>query len=153
MLRMRGITKRFPGTLALDEVDFDVDGGTIHGLLGENGAGKSTLLKILAGDYQASEGTIEIDGEPASIESPRMARALGIGIVYQEMSLLPNLTVAAEHLARRRADAERADRRAGDDGRPHARRSRRSGSPPSIPTARSERSRSPSGSSSRSPAS
>jgi ABC-type sugar transport system ATPase subunit len=94
MLRMRSITKRFPGTLALDEVDFDADGGTIHGLLGENGAGKSTLLKILAGDYQASEGTIEIDGEPASIENPRKARALGIGIVYQEMSLLPNLTVA-----------------------------------------------------------
>jgi ribose transport system ATP-binding protein len=94
MLRMRGITKRFPGTLALDSVDFDADGGTIHGLLGENGAGKSTLLKILAGDYQASEGTIEVDGAPASIENPRRARALGIGIVYQEMSLLPNLTVA-----------------------------------------------------------
>jgi ABC-type sugar transport system ATPase subunit len=94
MLRMRSITKRFPGTLALDAVDLDAGGGTIHGLLGENGAGKSTLLKILAGDYQASEGTIEIDGELASIENPRKARALGIGIVYQEMSLLPNLTVA-----------------------------------------------------------
>jgi len=93
-LRMRGISKRFPGTLALDAVDFEAAAGTIHGLLGENGAGKSTLLKILAGDYQASEGTIEIAGEPVTIASPRDAREHGIGIVYQELSLLPNLTVA-----------------------------------------------------------
>jgi ABC-type sugar transport system ATPase subunit len=91
---MRGITKRFPGTVALDGVDLDVDGGTIHGLLGENGAGKSTLLKILAGDYRATEGVIEIAGEPAEVDSPRAAREHGIGIVYQELSLLPNLTVA-----------------------------------------------------------
>ena len=69
MLRMRGITKRFPGTLALDTVDFDADGGTIHRLLGENGAGKSTLLKILAGDYQASEG------RSRSTARPRRSRA------------------------------------------------------------------------------
>jgi ABC-type sugar transport system ATPase subunit len=91
---MRGITKRFPGTVALDGVDLDLGGGTIHGLLGENGAGKSTLLKILAGDYRATEGTIEIAGEAAEIDSPRAAREHGIGIVYQELSLLPNLTVA-----------------------------------------------------------
>src|SRR5436305_5233252 len=91
---MRGISKRFQGTLALDGVDFEVEAGTIHGLLGENGAGKSTLLKILAGDYRASEGTIEIAGEPVTIESPRDAREHGIGIVYQDLSLLPNLTVA-----------------------------------------------------------
>jgi ABC-type sugar transport system ATPase subunit len=91
---MRSITKRFPGTVALDGVDLDVDGGTIHGLLGENGAGKSTLLKILAGDYRATEGSIEIGGEPVEIDSPRAAREQGIGIVYQELSLLPNLTVA-----------------------------------------------------------
>ena len=91
---MRSITKRFPGTVALDGVDLDVDGGTIHGLLGENGAGKSTLLKILAGDYRATEGSIEIAGEPVEIDSPRAAREHGIGIVYQELSLLPNLTVA-----------------------------------------------------------
>ena len=94
LLRMRGITKRFPGTVALDGVEIDVDGGTIHGLLGENGAGKSTLLKILAGEYRANEGTIEIGGTPVAIDSPRAAREHGIGIVYQELSLLPNLTVA-----------------------------------------------------------
>src|SRR5205814_1575913 len=94
LLRMRGITKRFPGTVALDGVDLDISGGTIHGLLGENGAGKSTLLKILASDYRATEGTIEIAGEAADIDSPRAAREHGIGIVYQELSLLPNLTVA-----------------------------------------------------------
>jgi ABC-type sugar transport system ATPase subunit len=93
-LRMRGITKRFPGTLALDSVDLEVAASEIHGLIGENGAGKSTLLKILAGDYRASEGTIEIAGEPVEISSPRAARDHGIGIVYQELSLLPNLTVA-----------------------------------------------------------
>jgi ABC-type sugar transport system ATPase subunit len=92
---MRGITKRFPGTIALDAVDLDLEAGTIHGLLGENGAGKSTLLKILAGDYRATEGTIEIAGEPVEIDSPRAAREHGIGIVYQELSLLPNLSVAA----------------------------------------------------------
>ena len=91
---MAQISKRFPGTLALDRVDVDVDGGTVHGLLGENGAGKSTLLKILAGDEQASEGTIALAGEEVAIDGPRTARALGIGIVYQELSLLPNLTVA-----------------------------------------------------------
>jgi len=94
VLRMRGIGKRFTGTVALDGVDFDVAGGTIHGLLGENGAGKSTLLKILAGDYRASSGSIEIAGQRVTIESPRQARELGIGIVYQELSLLPNLSVA-----------------------------------------------------------
>jgi ABC-type sugar transport system ATPase subunit len=94
VLRMRGITKRFPGTVALDGVDLDVAAGTIHGLLGENGAGKSTLLKILAGDYSATDGEIEIAGERVVIDSPRAAREHGIGIVYQELSLLPNLTVA-----------------------------------------------------------
>src|SRR3954452_4513451 len=94
VLRMTGITKRFPGTLALDGVDLAVERGEIHGLLGENGAGKSTLLKILAGDYQASDGRIDLDGEPVDVASPRRARELGVGIVYQELSLLPNLSVA-----------------------------------------------------------
>jgi ABC-type sugar transport system ATPase subunit len=91
---MRGITKRFPGTLALDEVDLAVDAGTIHGLLGENGAGKSTLLKILAGDHPPTAGAIELGGEPVQIGGPAHAHDLGIGIVYQELSLLPNLSVA-----------------------------------------------------------
>jgi ABC-type sugar transport system ATPase subunit len=93
-LRMRGITKSFAGTLALDGVDFEVEAGTVHGLVGENGAGKSTLLKILAGDVRAGAGTVEIDGERVVIEDPHSAREHGIGVVYQELSLLPNLTVA-----------------------------------------------------------
>ena len=94
LLRMRGITKRFPGTLALEDVDLDVEAGTIHGLLGENGAGKSTLLKILAGDHPPTAGSIELGGEPVQISHPAHAHDLGIGIVYQELSLLPNLSVA-----------------------------------------------------------
>jgi ABC-type sugar transport system ATPase subunit len=91
---MTGISKRFPGTLALDGVDLEVERATIHGLLGENGAGKSTLLKVLAGDQPPTAGTIELDGEPVEIGSPARAHELGIGIVYQELSLLPNLSVA-----------------------------------------------------------
>ena len=88
------MTKRFPGTLALDGIDLVVERGTIHGLVGENGAGKSTLLKILAGDYKPTSGRIEIDGEEVEIATPRRAHELGIGIVYQELSLLTNLSVA-----------------------------------------------------------
>jgi ABC-type sugar transport system ATPase subunit len=91
---MRGITKRFPGTLALDDVNIEVEAGSIHGLLGENGAGKSTLLKILAGDHPPTAGTIELGGDPVDIGGPAHAHDLGIGIVYQELSLLPNLSVA-----------------------------------------------------------
>jgi ABC-type sugar transport system ATPase subunit len=94
VLRMTAIEKRFPGTVALDGVDLELEAGTIHGLLGENGAGKSTLLKILAGDYRPSSGTIELDGKVVEIDNPRTARMLGLGIVYQELSLLPNLSVA-----------------------------------------------------------
>jgi ABC-type sugar transport system ATPase subunit len=88
------MTKRFPGTLALDGVDLVVERGTIHGLVGENGAGKSTLLKILAGDYRPTSGRIEIDGDEVDVSTPRRAHELGIGIVYQELSLLTNLSVA-----------------------------------------------------------
>ncbi len=94
ILRMAGVTKRFPGTLALDGVDLTVRRGEIHALLGQNGAGKSTLVKILAGDYAAGEGEVRIDGQPVTIRNTRDAMRLGIGIVYQELSLLPNLTVA-----------------------------------------------------------
>jgi len=94
VLRMSDIHKRYPGTLALDGVDLEVHRGTIHGLLGENGAGKSTLLKILAGDQAPTSGTIELDGRPVDIGTPAKGHELGIGIVYQELSLLPNLSVA-----------------------------------------------------------
>jgi ribose transport system ATP-binding protein len=93
-LEMRGISKRFPGVVALDRVDFSVRGGEIHSLIGQNGAGKSTLMNILSGIYAADEGEILIDGEPVSIGHPREALRHGIGTVYQELSLLPNLSVA-----------------------------------------------------------
>jgi erythritol transport system ATP-binding protein len=92
-LRVRGVTKRFPGTLALNHVDFELLKGKVNVLVGENGAGKSTLMKILAGADTPSEGTLEIDGQPVSFRSPRDAEAFGIRMIYQELSLFPNLSV------------------------------------------------------------
>jgi ribose transport system ATP-binding protein len=94
ILRMKGITKRFPGVLALDDVDFSVRRGEIHSLIGQNGAGKSTLMKILAGDYPPTTGETYLDDRLVSFGHPRDSRAEGISIVYQELSLLPNLSVA-----------------------------------------------------------
>jgi simple sugar transport system ATP-binding protein len=91
---MRGITKRFPGVLANDHVDFDVHQGEIHTLLGENGAGKSTLMKILYGLYAPDEGEILVNGEPVEINSPNDAIANGIGMIHQHFMLVPPLTVA-----------------------------------------------------------
>ena len=91
---MRGITKRFGGTLANDAVDLDIPPGQVLALLGENGAGKSTLMKILYGFYRADSGSILVDGRAADIGSPREAMALGIGMVFQQFSLIPALTVA-----------------------------------------------------------
>ena len=93
ILEMRGISKRFPGVQALADIDFQVRAGEIHALVGENGAGKSTLMKILSGAIQGDAGEILIDDQPVSIHSPQDARSLGIGIVYQEFSLVPALTV------------------------------------------------------------
>lgn len=94
VLRVKGIKKKFPGVLALDNVDFEVKSGEIHALIGQNGAGKSTLVKILVGDLELDEGYIEINGQQVKITSSKKAIELGISIVYQELSLLPNLTVA-----------------------------------------------------------
>jgi ABC-type sugar transport system ATPase subunit len=93
MLEMKNITKRFPGVVALDDVDFNLRAGEVHVLIGENGAGKSTLIKILNGVYRVDEGEIYIDGKRVNIASPTEAHALGIGTVYQELSLLPHLSV------------------------------------------------------------
>jgi len=93
-ISFRGITKRFPGTVALQEVSFDVRPGACHALMGENGAGKSTLGKILAGIHQPDEGHFEIDGVVRRFRSPLEARRAGIGIVHQELSFCPNLSVA-----------------------------------------------------------
>jgi simple sugar transport system ATP-binding protein len=92
-LEMRGITKRFPGVLANNHVDFDVLSGEVHALLGENGAGKSTLMKVLYGLYQPDEGEILLNGETVSIHSPADAINLGIGMIHQHFMLVPTLTV------------------------------------------------------------
>ena len=91
---MNGIRKAFPGVVALDGVSFDLQPGEVHVLLGENGAGKSTLMKILSGACRRDAGDIVVAGRPATIESPRDAQALGIATIYQELSLVPQLTVA-----------------------------------------------------------
>jgi len=93
-LEMRGITKRFPGVLANDGVDFDVQRGEVHTLLGENGAGKSTLMKILYGLYQPDEGEILVNGQHANIRTPNDAIEAGIGMIHQHFMLVPTLTVA-----------------------------------------------------------
>lgn len=93
-LRMRNISKSFPGVKALDDVQLDVYRGEVHALLGENGAGKSTLVKILSGAHQPDEGTIVIDGKHVSFSSTRDAEHAGISIIYQELILIPQMTVA-----------------------------------------------------------
>jgi ribose transport system ATP-binding protein len=94
LLAMRGITKGFPGVRALGGVDFDVAAGEVHALLGENGAGKSTLMKILAGAYTPDAGEIELDGHPVRFSGPDDALAAGIVTIYQELNLVPQLSVA-----------------------------------------------------------
>jgi general nucleoside transport system ATP-binding protein len=93
-LELRGITKRFGRIVANDGVDFDLRAGEVHALLGENGAGKSTLMSILYGLYRPDEGEIRVRGEPVTIESPRRAIDLGIGMVHQHFMLIPVMTVA-----------------------------------------------------------
>jgi len=91
---MKHIGKTFPGVVALDDVHFELAEGKVHCLLGENGAGKSTLLKILSGALQKTEGQIFLQGEEIQIKNPRQAQKLGISTIYQELNLVPYLTVA-----------------------------------------------------------
>ncbi|MGQ9729556.1 MAG: sugar ABC transporter ATP-binding protein [Candidatus Fervidibacter sp.] len=93
-LEMRNITKRFPGVLALDSVNFEAERSEIHAIVGQNGAGKSTLMKILGGVYSDYEGEIFIEGEPVNMRSPKDSRAAGVAVIYQELNLVPDLTVA-----------------------------------------------------------
>ncbi len=94
VLSGRGIVKKFPGVLALDCVDFDLHAGEVHGLIGENGAGKTTLMHILAGAQQPTEGEILLDGQPVHFANTKEALNQRICIVYQELNLIPNLSVA-----------------------------------------------------------
>jgi general nucleoside transport system ATP-binding protein len=92
-VEMRGIVKRFPGTLANDHVDFELRAGEIHALLGENGAGKSTLMSILSGLYKPDSGSISVNGKLVALNSPRDAISCGLGMIHQHFTLIPSQTV------------------------------------------------------------
>jgi ABC-type sugar transport system ATPase subunit len=106
IVEIAGVTKRFPGVLALDHIHVGFRAGEVHAVVGENGAGKSTLMHILAGDLQPSEGEILVDGKAAHFASPLDSRAAGIVVVYQELALCPTMTIAENvvmsDMARRR---------------------------------------------------
>ncbi len=95
LLSINGVTKRFPGVLALEGVSLRLEAGEVLSIIGENGAGKSTLMKILGGVYIADAGTVAIEGKEVSIKTPADALAQGVRVIYQELSVLENLTVAA----------------------------------------------------------
>lgn len=100
-LEMRGVSKRYPGTLAVDGVDFSVRPGEVHALMGENGAGKSTLMKMLAGAFADYTGSILINGREVLLHSPAAAKEHGVGMVYQELSLARPISIAENLLAGR----------------------------------------------------
>jgi len=94
IVTMKGISKAFPGVVALEDVDFALRRGEIHALMGENGAGKSTLIKVLTGVEHPDKGSIELAGKPVQVRSPQHSQELGISTVYQEVNLCTNITVA-----------------------------------------------------------
>jgi ribose transport system ATP-binding protein len=94
ILEVRQINKSFPGVRVLKNVNLSIWPGEVHAFMGENGAGKSTLMKILAGAYQPDSGEIVLDGKPVHFRTPQEARLAGIGIIYQELTVAPNLTVS-----------------------------------------------------------
>lgn len=94
LLTMKGITKSFPGVVALEDIDLNLRRGEVHALIGENGAGKSTLIKVLTGVEHLDSGSIELDGKPIQVHSPLHSQELGISTVYQEVNLCTNISVA-----------------------------------------------------------
>src|ERR671912_589274 len=94
VIRLRNISKEFPGVLAVDEVDLDILPGEVHVVAGENGAGKSTLMKLLSQVERPSAGEIELSGAPVEFHGPGHAQSLGVAMVYQEFALAPHLSVA-----------------------------------------------------------
>src|SRR5579862_6075450 len=94
VLRLTNVTKTFPGVVALRDVTLEVRAGEVHALVGENGAGKSTLMSVAAGSTAPDTGAVEIGGQPLESASPALAQSLGLGIVYQHLSILEDLTVA-----------------------------------------------------------
>src|SRR5579863_5383216 len=101
ILSVRNLAKRYGGVTALSDMNLEVERGAIHAIVGENGAGKSTLMKALAGVVRPDSGAIAMDGRDVTIDSPGVARELGVGIVYQELSLFPHRSVLANLFANR----------------------------------------------------
>ena len=94
IIELKGIAKSFPGVQALNGIDLSFSPGEIHAIVGENGAGKSTLMKILAGDHINDSGKILFNGQPEHLGNPRRAQQLGIGMIHQELTLLPDRNIA-----------------------------------------------------------
>ena len=94
LLKVTALSKSFPGVQALKDINFNLKKGEVHALIGENGAGKSTFLKILSGNIQPDKGTINFEGKNIIIKNTKMARDIGIGMTYQELSLVPQLSIA-----------------------------------------------------------
>jgi general nucleoside transport system ATP-binding protein len=115
LCELRGMTKAFPGVVANDHIDLDVHAGEVHALLGENGAGKSTLINILSGMYRPDAGEIRFEGRPVAIRSPRAAIELGIGTVYQHLTLVPTLSVLENLMLGSHGGTGRLDLEAGRD--------------------------------------
>ncbi len=126
VLAIRGLGKTFPGVIALDDVSLSLAPGRVHAVIGQNGAGKSTLINILSGMQQPDAGEIRVDGRPVAIRDTRHALELGIATVYQELSLLPNLTVA-QNIALGREPRHLGTARPPSDAGECARRSRPAG--------------------------
>ena len=94
ILSVKNIVKTYPGVIAINDVSFDVEEGEIHALIGENGAGKSTLIKVLSGAIVPDSGTIELEGKKYNQMTPKLAKDLGIEVIYQEFTLVPGISAA-----------------------------------------------------------